>query len=105
MSGFEVIPSEEVSHRCDLSILANARGYLDAVEVGVDQGVFAREFLSRFNGNWLWGVDPYAAVNEYPFGREADMMAAVLALAPYHGRYRILRGKSPEAIPYVCGGR
>lgn len=100
--GFEVIPSEEISHRADFSLLANARGYLDAVEIGVDQGVFAAEFLSRFRGHWLWGIDPYSEVPEYPFNRDGDLMAAVVALAPYHGRYRILRGKSPEAIPYVC---
>lgn len=100
---FEIIPSEEVSHRCDLSLLCNARGYKDVVEIGVDQGVFARDFLSRFAGNWVYLIDPYDSATEFPFDREGDLMAAVLALAPYHGRYRIVRGRSPQVIPFIKG--
>lgn len=101
MSGFAVIPSEEISHRGDFVILCNARGYVDAVEVGVDMGVFAAGFLSRFAGNWLIGIDPYEPYPEMGFDRTADLMAAVVALAPHHGRYRLIRHRSPEAIPLV----
>lgn len=98
---FAIIPSEEISHRCDFSILANARGYLDAVEVGVDMGVFAADFLRRFRGNWLVGVDPYSSYEEMRYDRSGDMAIAVQALAPYHGRFRLVRAPSPDAVPFV----
>ncbi len=99
--GFAVIPSEEISHRVDFALLANARGYLDAVEVGVDTGIHARDFLARFNGNWLIGVDPYAPFAEFPYDRTGDLMSATLALMPFLGRFRIVRGRSPDCIPWV----
>lgn len=94
---FAIEPSTEISHRCDFSILANARGYVDAVEVGVDLGKFARAFLDRWNGHWLMCVDPYAPYAEIPGDRTLDMMTAVQALMPYHGRFRFLRMSSREA--------
>jgi hypothetical protein len=99
---FLIEPSTEIATRYDFPLLANARGYLDAVEVGTDQCVFARDFLSRFRGNWLICVDPYAPHEEFPYDRIGDMIVAANALAPYHGRFRIVRGRSPEAVPWVC---
>jgi hypothetical protein len=98
---FAVIPSEEISHRGDFVLLANARGVIDAVEIGVDMGVFAAGFLSRFAGNWLILVDPFDPYPEIPVDRTLDMMVAVQALAPFHGRFRFIRQRSPEAIPLV----
>jgi hypothetical protein len=98
---FAVVPSEEIGHRVDFSILCNARGYLDAVEVGVDLGVFAREFLDRFRGHWLILVDPYLPYPEIGYDRTLDMMTAVHALTPHHGRFRFVRDKSPDCIPWV----
>jgi hypothetical protein len=98
---FAVELSTEISHRYDFPILCNARGYVDAVEVGVDMGVFARDFLSRFAGNWLIGIDPYDTYGDFPFSREPDMLTAIAALAPYHGRFRLIRARSPEVIPTV----
>jgi hypothetical protein len=98
---FAVELSPEISHRYDFPILCNARGYVDAVEVGVDMGVFARDFLARWKGYWLILVDPFAPYPEIPVDRTLDMMAAVQALAPFHGRFRFIRQRSPEAIPLV----
>ncbi len=98
---FSIEPSSEISHRFDFALLANARGYMDAVEVGVDMGVFARDFLSRWHGYWLIGIDPYEAYAEFPYDRTADLMVAVHALAPFHGRFRFVRMRSPEAVPLV----
>lgn len=97
-----IIPSEEIAFRHDFSILANARGYLDAVEVGTDLGVFAREFLSRFKGNWLLCVDPYAPHAEFKYDRTGDLLTAVQALAPFHGHFRFVRGRSPQVAPWVA---
>jgi hypothetical protein len=103
---FAIIPSEEISHRGDFVLLVNARGYLDAVEVGVDMGVFARDFLRRFEGNWLIGVDPYRPYagsrdDRAGYDRTPDIMAASVALAPYLGKYRLIRATSPGAIPFI----
>lgn len=96
-------PSPEISHRTDFALLANARGYRTAVEVGVDQGVFAREFMSRWNGDMLSLVDDYAGFPDFPYDRTTDMLAAVQALAPYHGRVRFLRLPSVEAARWMAG--
>lgn len=95
-------PSEEISHRTDFALLANARGYKDAVEVGVDQGVFARDFLSRFQGNWLFLVDPYEPYPDFPYDRSGDQLVAAQALAPYHGRFRFVKARSVQAAPWVA---
>jgi len=96
-----ILPSPEISHRCDFSLLCNARGYVDAVEVGTDLGRFAAEFLSRFDGNWLYCVDPYEPYPEIPHDRILDGITAANALAPYHGRFRFVRGRSPDVAPWV----
>ena len=98
---FVVEPSPEISTRHDFSLLCNARGYKDAVEIGTDQGVFARQFLDRFNGHWLFCVDPYRPHPEFPYDRTIDAMVAVQALAPHLGRFRFVRMKSVEAVPVV----
>jgi hypothetical protein len=99
---FAVEPSVEIGHRFDFPILANARGYRDAVEVGTDLGVFARDFLSRFKGNWLWLVDPYEDHPAFPYDRSIDRLVAVQALMPYHGRFRFVPRRSVEAAPWVA---
>jgi hypothetical protein len=98
---YAVMQSEEISHRGDFCLLANARGYLDAVEVGVDIGVFARTFLDRFKGHWLLLVDPYCQTTERPYDRILDAYTAVQGLSHHHGRFRFIRDRSPEAIPAV----
>lgn len=98
---FAIELSTEISHRTDFSILCNARSYLDAVEVGVDQGVFAADFLRRFRGNWLIGIDPYAPFDDFPFDRTADLMVAVQALAEFHGRVRLVKARSPDCAEWV----
>lgn len=98
---FEVVRSEEISHRTDFALLCNARGYVDAVEVGADQGVFAADFLRRFAGHWLFCCDPYEPVAEFPCDRSGDLAVAVASLMPYHGRFRIVRGRSPDCIGFV----
>jgi hypothetical protein len=90
---YRIIRSEEIAYRHDFALLCNARGYRDAVEVGVDLGVFARSFLDRFEGSWLLLVDPY--------DRSLDAQTAIQALAPHHGRFRFIRDRSPEAIDAV----
>jgi hypothetical protein len=98
---FAIERSPEISHRCDFPLLCNARGHKDAVEVGVDQGVFAAEFLRRFQGHWLILVDPYEPYPEQPYDRSADVLVAALALMPYHGRYRFVRARSPGCVGWV----
>lgn len=93
--------SKEIAYRTDFALICNARGYVDAVEVGTDQGLFARDFLSRWHGNWLICVDPYEPCPEFGYDRTPDMMAAVVALSPYLGRYRMLRSRSIDAPPRV----
>lgn len=98
---FLIEPSVEIAYRHDFALLCNARGYVDAAEVGVDQGVFARAFLDRWEGSAMMLVDPYAPYSECPYDRTIDAMVAVQALAKHHGRFRFIREASPEAIQSV----
>lgn len=95
-------PSPEIAHRDDFGLLATARGCVDAVEIGTDQGVFAAAFLRKFRGHWLYCIDPYEPY-DVPRGgdRTPDMLAALAALQPYHGRFRLVRAHSPECIPLI----
>lgn len=99
---FQIIQSEEISCRYDFSILANARGWKDAVEVGVDQGVFAAQFMSRFQGHWLWLVDRWTECAGFPYDRTGDLFTAAVAMAPYHGRYRFVRMSSALASVHAA---
>lgn len=98
---FAIEPSTEIAYRQDFALLANARGYIDAVEVGTDQAVFAADFLSRFKGNWLLCVDPYRPCDEFEYDRTGDMIVAAQALSEFHGRFRFIRQRSPDAVAAV----
>lgn len=98
---FAVEPSTEISNRYDLAKLCNARGYKDAVEIGVDHAVFSRQFLSNFKGHWLILVDPYEPFPEMAYDRAPDMLAAAQALRPFHGRFRFVRERSEAAARFV----
>lgn len=95
---FTVEPSTEISHRTDFSILCNARDLTGvAIEIGVDQGVNAADFLSRWKGAWYIGIDPYLPIPDFGWiDRQTDMMTAVQSLMPYHGRFRIVRSTSRD---------
>lgn len=94
---FTVIPSEEIAYRSDFSLLCNARGIRQAVEVGTDRGIFARDFLRRWDGDELFLVDDYEEYAELPYDRSGDLMVAALALQPFHGRYRFIMAHSLKA--------
>lgn len=95
--GFAIESSSEISHRVDFALLSNARGHKVAVEVGVDLGVNARDFLSRWNGHWLIGVDPYEPHGDIPdTDRAPDILTAVQALLPWQGRFRLLKARSVD---------
>lgn len=105
---FAIEQSTEIAHRCDFSLLCNVRGLTGvAIEVGVDQGVNARDFLSRWSGNWLIGIDPYWPIPDFGWiDRQTDMMTAIQALMPYHGRFRLIRATSLDFAshyPYWLG--
>lgn len=107
-------PSQEISHRADFSLLCNARGIIEAVEVGTDQGEFATEFLSRWKGHRLFLVDDYEPYTERPWGRLGDMLIATVSLMrdpQNYGRFRFVQGKStdiarliPETMPWMKPG-
>ena len=94
-------PSTEISDRVDFPLLCNARGYRYAIEIGVDMGVFARQFLSRWNGEYIHLIDPYGYDEFFPWDRTLDMLTATAALLPYHGRYKFVRAQSPQCEPLV----
>lgn len=96
-----VEPSAEISDRVDFPLLLNARGTRFAVEIGTDMGTFARQFLDRWQGEYMVLIDPYEPHPEFPYDRTLDMTAAVVALWSHQGRFRFIRARSPAIEPFV----
>lgn len=96
--GVIVERSVEVAVRADFARLCNARGYIDAVEIGTDRGGFAREFMDIWtNGITLWCIDSYDSYPEMPWPRVGDMLMAAAALSPHATRVRLCQMTSREA--------
>lgn len=85
-----------VPTRAHLADLCNERGIRVAAEIGTDLGVYACQFLERWNGDFLLCVDPYEPYPHMPYNREGDMWMALLALGKYHGRAKLIRERSVE---------
>ncbi len=98
---FSVEQSTEIAYRNDFSLLCNARGIKLAIEVGVEHGVFAAKFLSRWQGDLMFLVDDYAVYPDHPGNRLPDIVAACLAMAPYQGRFRFIGAKSLAAAAWL----
>lgn len=93
--------SPEIAYRVDFSLLCNARGHRKAAEIGTDRGIFAVDFLSRWNGETLYCVDPYSEWSENTSPRESTRAQAVMALAAHYRRVRFLEVPSPEAASFI----
>ena len=99
----EIVKSPEIRRRWEFGLLCNARGLMfgRAVEIGTDRGEFATAFLDTWRGGTLYCVDPWQAYKDETIvheDRDADYRTALLRLAPYGWRARILRMTSMEAI-------
>lgn len=75
--------SREIWHRDDFSLLCNWRRLEHAVEVGVDRGEFAQEFLSRWRGEHFYAVDNYKCYEEMAWRRDGDRNVALVRLERY----------------------
>lgn len=90
--------SEEITHRDHFAYLCRHRGLTgEAMEVGVDQAIFARQFMTEWGGGMLHLVDPYLPYSEMTGSRTADLMVAVAAMMPFHGRFKFYLLESAEA--------
>lgn len=89
----KILPAE-IDRRSQFSSLCNQRGCRVAVEVGTDQGVFAKEFMQDFGGHELICVDNYDCYEWLTTSRMPDLLMAVIALQPFHGRVRIVQNSS-----------
>lgn len=97
---FELIRSELVGGRVDLAGLCNVLGLKTAVEVGTDRGIFAADFLSRWNGDMLYCVDSWQPYPEMPWDRAGDLALAVTVLAPYARKVRLILADSREVVKW-----
>lgn len=96
----QIVRSETVGNRSDLARLCNARMLKTAVEVGTDRGIFAAEFLSKWDGEMLLCVDDYKSYPEMPWDRSADMHMAIHVLAKEARRVRIIKDSSKNVADY-----
>lgn len=92
-----VVASTAVKTREDLATLCNRRGVRIAIEVGTDLGVYAAAFMKQFEGFELYCIDQYGPYEWMTGDRTPDLLMAVQALQPYHGRVRILKMESVQA--------
>ena len=96
--------SSEVWHRDDLAYLCMWRRLYKVAEIGVDRGIFAETFLSRWIGTDYWGIDSYESYPEMPYDRTADYLMALQRLAPHAGRFKLLKWSSEEAAKFFADG-
>ena len=78
---FKIETSTEIRTRRDFARLCNARRLWRAVEVGTDQGRFAKDFLDEWEQGLLFCIDPYQAYPEMGWDREADRSLALQLLS------------------------
>lgn len=100
MTRTNFLKSETVGNRADLARLCNTKGLKRGVEVGTDRGLFAREFLERWEGEMLLCVDTWDSYPEMPWNREGDFFFACSILLPYANRCRIVRAGSANVAGY-----
>lgn len=80
-----------------------------AVEVGTHRAEFAEAFLSTWQGERLYCVDPYlSGYNDKDpvshSNRDDDYLEAMRVLQPFHNRVSVLRMTSKEAAPDFSKG-
>lgn len=85
-----------LQNRAAFADLCNARGIKRAVEVGTDRGVFAEQFLDRWQGELLICVDPWAPYDAMPYDRESDRRMAEHRLWRFGARIRLLPVESTQ---------
>lgn len=90
----KAIPSPEIYDRSEFSLLCNWRKLYRAVEVGVDRGVFAEEFMARWRGHNYFGIDTYASYPEFPWSRETDYLMAVSRFERSKVNCKLIKGES-----------
>lgn len=90
--------SNDVYTREDFGAWCSRNGLLRVVEVGVDRGIFARDFLRTWkNGYWYLGIDSYLPYPEMPWDRTADYWTACMNLHA-DSRVKLIRERSPEVV-------
>lgn len=97
--------SPTVGCRSDLARLCNALGIKVAAEIGTDRGAFALEFLSKWDGELLYCVDPYKPYPEMPWNRTGDMMLACNLLAHEARRVRLVKSTGVQMAVHLSNKR
>lgn len=87
--------------RDTFGMLANEVGAVEAVEVGVDQGVFACAFLKHWAGHTLYLIDPYEPYDEMPWDRSHDRDVMFAGVSKYPGRTRLITTRVRNPLPQL----
>lgn len=93
----KAIPSPEIYDRSEFSLLCNWRKLYRAVEVGVDRGGFAEEFMLRWRGHNYFGIDTYESYPEFPWSRETDYLMAVTRFERSKINCKLIKAESVAA--------
>lgn len=94
-----------IPSRDELPLMLNRRGLIgEAVEVGVQRGLFSELILDTWNGRRLTSVDPWLEADDYvdvanvsQASQDANYEETIARLAKYGTRSRIWRMTSEEA--------
>jgi hypothetical protein len=94
--------SSEIKNRAELAYLCNDKGLTGyGVEIGTHRGEFAKAFLHRWKGNYLYLVDHYAPTQDFPYIRDLDKNIAYAALSSEEGRVQFIHKPSKIAISEI----
>lgn len=91
------VVASTMNAREQLADLCNERGLVHAVEIGTDRGLYARDFLARWHGEFLFCIDPYEPYDQMPHDRTPDLVMACTVLAPHADRCKLIRARSKDA--------
>jgi hypothetical protein len=93
--------SPVVSDRRDFGAFCNFHQVKYAVEVGVDRGGFAKQFLDQWRGSLYYLVDNYAPLGSWAWDREPDFRSCQLWLTHHLQRVRFLKMDSHQAPAHI----
>jgi len=98
----------EISNRAEFGLLLNDLGLTGAAaEIGVHRGEFSKSLLDTWNGERLFLIDPWLAMDDYANDslndgdRNADRMACMELLAQHADRCIEVRMLSADAVSTI----
>lgn len=87
-----------IDSRGDFAELCTRRKVMTAVEVGVECGAFARQFLTKWKGARYWCIDPWEPYWEMDYSRESDYLMTCILMSQFVPIAKVVRARSEDVV-------